>query len=124
MVDLAIASINMEECYRRRLVRGRDLNEWFTQLEVWLESGQYEEALSFLGEAIGAVETLEQFDNREPQSYWYQKAADVYEDMGQPGNAAKVLQRWLASWPAHRQGNNSDRHEVCSRLLHLSRVAQ
>lgn len=122
-VDIAIASINMEECYRRRLVRGRDLSEWHTDLEAWIATGEYEQALEFLGEAIGAVETLEQYDDREPQPYWFQKAADLYEDMGEPENAAKVVDRWLRSWPARRPRRDGMREDMCTRAANLKRVA-
>jgi len=123
LVDIAIASINMQELYRRRMVRGRDLNEWFDDLEAWIAAGEYEEALTFLGEAIGTVETLEQFDNREPQPYWFQKAADLYEDSGEPEAAAKVLRRWLESWPPRRERRDGMREVVCTRIAQLSRVA-
>lgn len=123
-VDAAIAAINMEECYRRRLVRGRDLNEWHTDLENWILTGQDDTALGFLGEAIAAVETLEQYDDREPQSYWYEKAADIHQERGDHAAASAVLERWMATWPEVRRRRDSTRLRIKTRLVRLATLAR
>ena len=118
-VDDFIASVNLHELYRRRMVRGADLSQWHAQLEAWLQDGALLEAAEFLLEVLDVVETLEQFDAREPQPYWYLKLADVYEDAGEPGGAAAVLRRWLARWPAEREGHVEYRDQICTRLAWL-----
>lgn len=46
--ELAIRRINDIEQRRRRKVRGRDFNDWHTQLDQWKKDGQHQERLRLL----------------------------------------------------------------------------
>jgi tetratricopeptide (TPR) repeat protein len=97
-----IHAVNMDETYRRRQVRGRDLNDWHPQLDAWWAAGDYTAILDLLGEVITAAETLEQYDDREPEAYWYQQAAKAHTVMGDHAAAVAVLERWFQFWPPER----------------------
>ncbi|GAA4914628.1 hypothetical protein [Nesterenkonia rhizosphaerae] len=100
--DLLIEQINTEELYRRRLVWGRDLNDWHLTLDHWISTGLTAKALELLELILETVETLEQFDTREPQFYWYKMTAELYLSTGEPDKAADTLERWVAGWPDSR----------------------
>lgn len=100
--DKLIASINMEELYVRRRVRGRDLNDWHNQLAEWEHQGAHYAALELLHEVMDTVEGLDWLDAREPQLYWFDKAARMMASQGRHDDAAVTLRRWLACWPDHR----------------------
>lgn len=114
--ERAIAVINMEECYRRRLVRGRDLNEWHEQLQLWREAGDVPAQRALLREIIAVTETLEQYDAREPQPYWHEKLADLHADEGAWWSELAVLCRWLAAWPDDRRRFDKARERVRARV--------
>lgn len=114
--ERAIAVINMEECYRRRLVRGRDLNEWHMQLEQWASSGNTAAQRTLLQEIIAVTELLPQYDAREPQPYWHEKLADLHVSAGESWAEAAVLTRWLACWPEERRRFDSARERFLQRL--------
>lgn len=111
-MDRAIAVINMEECYRRRVVRGQDLNDWHEQLDRWIAAGDLSSARALLYEIIGATETLVQYDQREPQPYWHEKLAKLHRRDGDRWAESAVLCRWLAAWPADRQRFDSARQRI------------
>lgn len=115
-VDRLIAVVNMEEAYRRRRVRGKDLNDWHPQLDAWAESGQTVEALRLLGEIMETVENLEQYDPREPQPYWFEVAARIHHRAGRHEEEAAVLRRWLDKWPPSRVGQCPRRAVVEAKL--------
>ena len=98
----AIHAVNMGETFRRRVVRGQDFNDWHEQLEQWWVVGDYTAILGLLGEIIAAAETLEQYDDREPQAYWYQQAAKAHTALGDHEAAVAMLERWLQFWPPIR----------------------
>jgi Asp-tRNA(Asn)/Glu-tRNA(Gln) amidotransferase C subunit len=114
-VEALIGSINMEEAYRRRKVRGRDLNEWHPQLDEWIAAGETRKALDLLGEIFESVESLEQFDAREPQPYWYETAAKIYRTLRCSEEEAAVLERWLIRWPPTRTRHDKARERFASR---------
>ena len=119
-VDDAIAAINMDECYRRRRVRGRDLNDWLVPLKDLRKAGETRAALDLLAEIIAAIETLEQFDPREPQPYWYEEAAKVYRRLKCRQEEADVLNRWLAFWPEQRARHDRARERVRARIEYVT----
>ncbi|MDZ5076794.1 hypothetical protein [Nesterenkonia sp. HG001] len=119
--DDAIRRINTEELYRRRQVRGRDLNDWHAELRQWEEAGLYEEVLSLLGEITHAVETLAQYDSREPQAYWYLYAARILKLQGEARAAEVLLIRWLDHWPEDRPQYPSHRARVEAAIRALRR---
>lgn len=100
--DELILAINAEELYRRRTVRGQDINDWHPQIRTWLAEGHLLDALDLLEEILDVVEILEQYDAREPDWYWYSKTASVQEELGDCPGAAATLRRYLQAWPAHR----------------------
>lgn len=114
-VEALIGSINMEECYRRRQVRGRDLNEWHPQLDEWIAAGETRKALDLLAEIFTAVESLEQYDAREPQPYWYETAAKIYRTLRCDQEEAAVCERWLIRWPESRTRHDKARHRLSTR---------
>jgi len=97
-----IHAVNMEETYRRRLVRGRDFNDWHPQLEQWWAAQDYAAILGLLSEIITAAEALQQYDDREPQAYWYVQAAKAHAHLGDHAAAVSVLERWFRYWPTER----------------------
>lgn len=101
-VEYAIAAINAEELMRRRQVRGRDLNEWIGPLQELIDTGADAEALALLEEIMDCCETLEQFDPREPQPFWYEKACGLLRRSRRYEEEAGTLTRWLERWPADR----------------------
>lgn len=101
-VDYAIAAINADELMRRRRVRGRDLNEWIGPLQEMIDAGQDAEALELLEEIMACCETLEQYDPREPQPFWYEKACGLLRRSRRYSEEAQTLTRWLRRWPAER----------------------
>lgn len=114
--ERAIAVINMEECYRRRLVRGRDLNEWHMQIEQWASAGNVAAQRALLREIIEVTERLVQYDAREPQPYWHEKLADLHESTGERWAEVAVVTRWLACWPEDRRRYDSARARFLRRL--------
>ncbi|MFT4471437.1 hypothetical protein ACMX2H_16155 [Arthrobacter sulfonylureivorans] len=122
-VDELIAIINMEECYRRRTVRGRDLNDWHLQLEAWRRIGNFEAMLQLLGEIIVATEQLEQYDDREPQPYWHEQKAKLHRKRHEYQEEAAVLALWLAHWPLERDRFDQARERIVARLAELHREA-
>lgn len=110
--ERAIAVINMEECYRRRMVRGKDLNEWHDQLNIWVKEGNLPAARALLHEIIEVTETLVQYDQREPQPYWHEKLAKLHRREGDRWAEAAVLCRWLAAWPEDRRRFDSARERI------------
>lgn len=123
-VEALIGAINMQECYRRRVVRGQDLNEWHQQLDSWKADGHTGPALELLAEIMAAVETIEQYDPREPQPYWYMEAAKLYRKVGSPQEEWEVLQRWLARWPMSRPRHDKARERFIERAGKIIRVAR
>lgn len=121
-VDRAIRRVNTGELLDRRRVRGRDLNDWHGQLRDWRDLGEHSEALRLLLEIIAAVETLEQYDSREPRYEWYLWAAREYEALGLVDAAVAVLERWGSFWPTERECWPSHRATVASRLRRLRRL--
>lgn len=115
-VDLALARINAEECARRRLVRGKDLNGWLAVLDEMILAKQHDEALDLLGEIMDACETLEQYDPREPHPYWYERAAGLLRKTGQHGREMETLARWLDRWPDSRPRPDFARERIRARL--------
>lgn len=111
-----IQEINMAETYRRRLVRGRDFNDWHLQLDEWWITEDYESILSLLSEIIAAAETLEQYDDREPQAYWYQQAAKAHTRLGDYAAAVEILERWFQAWPPPRQRFDNEPARMTDRL--------
>lgn len=101
-VEYAIAAINAEELMRRRMVRGKDLNDWLGPLQEMIDAGQDAEALELLEEIMSCCETLEQFDPREPQPFWYEKACGLLRRSRRYEEEARTLTRWLSRWPAER----------------------
>lgn len=114
-VEALIGAINMEEAYRRRKVRGRDINDWHPQLDEWVAAGETRKALDLLGEIFEAVESLEQFDAREPQPYWYEMAAKIYRTLRCAPEEAAVLERWLIRWPLDRTRHDRARERFTAR---------
>ncbi|MGO4382911.1 hypothetical protein AB4Y80_01570 [Specibacter sp. RAF43] len=94
--------MNTAETYRRRVVRGLDINDWHLELDAWFARGNYWAALDLLAEIMDAVETLEQFDDWEPEAYWYEQAAEAHTRIGEHDKAVAVLERWLQFWPPER----------------------
>lgn len=88
-----IHAVNMVETYRRRGVRSRDLNDWHAQLDEWWAVGAHTLILGLLAEVMYVVETLEQYDDREPQAYWYQQAAKAHTALGDHASAVAVLEQ-------------------------------
>lgn len=119
--ELAIRRINDIEQRRRRKVRGRDFNDWHTQLDQWKKDGQHQERLRLLLEIVAAAETLPQYDSREPRYEWTLWAATEYEHLGMPNHAVQLLHRWLHHWPEHRDQYPSHRAKILSRLRRLTR---
>lgn len=111
----------MEECYRRRKVRGRDMAEWIPQMDAWVAAGETRLALELLAEIIAACETLEQFDTREPAPFWYESAAKVYRQLGCSHEEATILERWLAHWPESRVRYDKARDRFAARAAVASR---
>lgn len=114
-VERAIASINAEELRRRRTVRGKDLNDLIPVLDSYSAVGMAREFLGLLGEIMAACETLEQFDPREPQPYWYERAAGMHRRLGEHDEELDVLARWLMHWPASRERNDLARDRIKAR---------
>lgn len=115
--ERAIAVINMEECYRRRLVRGRDLNDWHEQLDAWVKAGNLAAARELLYEIIEATEQLVQYDQREPQPYWHEKLAKLHRRDGDRWAEQSVLCRWLAAWPEDRRRFDNARERIQKLVL-------
>lgn len=122
-VDAAIRRINTDELYRLRRVRGRDLNQWHQDLTVWIQGGLPEEALALLGEIITVAETLQQYDSREPQPYWYEKAAKILADQGEHGAAELLLRNWLHLWPETREQSAHRRKRIEARADRYAALA-
>jgi hypothetical protein len=114
-VEKLIGAINMEECYRRREIRGKDFNDWHGDLERWKAAGQDREILGLLTEIMDACETLEQYDEREPQPYWYEEAAKACRRLSDPTGELAVLQRWLVCWPLDRRRLDKVRERFLTR---------
>ncbi len=112
--DRAIAVINMEEAFRRRLVRGRDINEWHPTISEWLAAGRDDDVLTLVAEIIDATMILEQYDPREPQPYWFELAARIHHRRGAHRDEAVILRRWLARWPYSR-GNTKRRAGILAK---------
>lgn len=112
-VDDLIATINLHELYQRRLVRGRDLNDWHTQLREWQQQGELDRCLELLAEIIEVIEGLDWLDAREPQLYWYEKSAVLMARQGRHRAAIVLLRRWLSFWPEGR-GVNPDMVQVAA----------
>lgn len=121
-VERAIRRINDEEQRRRRKVRGRDFNDWHTQLREWREAGEHGQSLRLLLEIVAAAETLAQYDSREPRHEWYVWASKDFERLGLIEQAVEILRRWEYHWPAGRECWPSHREKVESRLRRLSRL--
>lgn len=111
-----VHAVNMGETYRRRMVRGQDFNDWHGQLDAWWAVGDYPAILLLLGEIIVAAESLEQYDDREPQAYWYQQAAKAHMEMGDHQSAVEILARWAQFWPSHRIRLDDEPARMDSRL--------
>lgn len=114
--ERAIRQVNTEELLRRRLVRGHDLNTWIPQLQHWESTGDHHQALDLLGEIIDTVETLAQYDSREPDAYWYLMAARILRSQDDHGRARTVLHRWMEHWPRSRPAFPSHRLRVAQAL--------
>lgn len=119
-VERAIASINAEELRRRRTVRGKDLNDLIPVLDSYSAVGMSREFLGLLGEIMAACETLEQYDPREPQPYWYERAAGMHRRLGQHGEELDVLARWLMYWPASRERTDLARDRIKARYADVA----
>lgn len=114
-VDMAIQAINAEELMRRRRVRGLDLNDHIAVIDSLVSEGLVPQALELLEEIIAVVETLEQFDDREPQPYWYERAAGLHRRSGNHEAELDVLGRWLIAWPPARKRADLARDRVRAR---------
>lgn len=112
---MAIAAINAEELMRRRVVRGMDLNDNIAVIDNLVAQGLAAEALELLEEIIAVVETLEQYDDREPQPYWYERAAGLHRRLGNHEAELDVLGRWLIAWPPSRLRPDLARDRVRAR---------
>lgn len=112
-----VHAVNMAETYRRRLVRGQDFNDWHSQLEEWWVAEDYTAILGLLSEIIAAAEGLEQYDDREPQAYWYQQAANAHAALGDHAAAVEVLERWYQFWPPPRIRFDNEPARMDARLV-------
>jgi len=113
----AIHAVNMAETYRRRVVRGRDVNDWHLELDEWWAMGDFAAVLDLLREIISAMETVEQYDDREPQSYWYVQCAKAHTAIGDHDAAVAVLERWFRFWPPERIRFDNEPARMRARLV-------
>ncbi|WP_102158734.1 hypothetical protein [Zhihengliuella halotolerans] len=118
-IQRLIDDINSETLWERRLVDGRDLNEWLHPLAALEAAGDYAAALALLERIIETTHALVQYDVREPQAYWAEKAAALHIKSGRPDRAISTLQHWLDAWPEERAVKNRDRARIRARLTKL-----
>lgn len=114
--DLLIVRINSEELWRLRRVWGLDLGDWHPYLDALIAAGKTQKALDLLAELIIASETLVQYDSREPEPYWYERAAVLYRRLHRLDDEAAILERWLTFWPETRYLPNKSRERIIWRL--------
>lgn len=100
--DLIITAINHQELLHRRQLHGRDLNDYHPDLAQLRARNATNAALELLHQIIAVTHTLPQYDDREPDPYWPELAAQLHIDAGQTDLARTVLEEWLTWWPAHR----------------------
>ncbi len=117
LAETAIARINAEECFRLRKVDGRDINDWHTTLAKMRASGDTAGALGLLYKIIAACETLEQYDPREPQPYWYEQAAKLHEKRGELTEAEELVVRWLSFWRGRERGEKTKMRALLDKLV-------
>lgn len=126
----AVEKINHAELLRLRQVWGKDLNEWHGTLSDLKQRGKTGQALSLLSEIMEATLRLAQYDQREPQPYWFTQASWLHERRGEHRRAAQVLQRWMDAWPQRRaipwkrrRTVDRQREQIGARIDRLLRLA-
>lgn len=118
-VDALVHQVNRAETVRRRMVGGYPQEHWYVVIDAMFEHGLDEAALLILDQLIDSAEQLAQYDTREPQDYWYNRAAMIHHRRGDHDAEAAVLDRWLAHWPADRWRPNHARQRIVRRLQRI-----
>ena len=101
--EQTVTAINTHELMSRRLLHGRDLNDYHATLLRLQHAKHYSAALELLHQIISVTHTLPQYDDREPDPYWAELAAHLHIMQGDTMQARRVLSDWLAWWPEHRE---------------------
>lgn len=115
-MDRLIISINSEELWARRQVAGWDLNDWLLPIDDLLRARRYTEAVDVLEDITETCVNLQQYDNREPQAYWFEKLATAHHRSQEKAAARSVLAEYLYYWPTGRFRTNRDVERVIKRL--------
>lgn len=110
----------MEHLWKLRKLHGKDLADHVQDL-VEMETGKrYDDMVVLLEQIIDVTHTLEQYDPREPQPYYAQKAATIYNKLRRRPDAIRVLRRWVEAWPPERPTTQvREREKIIERLVRL-----
>lgn len=110
-----IISINSEELWIRRRVARWDINQWLLPIDDLMRARRFSEAIDVLETITTTCVSLQQYDNREPQAYWFEKLATAHQRAGNKPAARAVLTNWLTYWPDTRFRTNKDVERVKNR---------
>ena len=119
-IQRLIEAINMDHLWKLRKLHGKDLAEHVQDLVEMEADKRFEEMVVLLEQIIDVTHTLEQYDAREPQPYYAQKAATIYNKLKRRQDSIRVLRRWLAAWPTERPTTQvRERENIIARLARL-----
>lgn len=119
-IQRLIDAINTQHLWALRKLHGKDLGEHVQELLEMEVDKKYEQMLIRLEEIIDVTHTLVQYDTREPQPYYAEKAATIYMKLGRRDDAIRVLHRWLDAWPTGRfTMQPAQREKIIARIARL-----
>ncbi|MGP5340766.1 hypothetical protein ACTXML_09030 [Glutamicibacter arilaitensis] len=122
-IQRIIDAINMEHLWKLRKLEGKDLADHVQDLVEMEADKKYEEMVVLLERIIDVTHSLVQYDSREPQPYYAEKAASIYRKLGRRKDAIRVLRRWVEAWPPERPNVKPKGTEaIIARLSHLEAV--
>lgn len=114
-VEAMIHETNHAETIRRRIVGGHPQEHWYVVIGAMFDHGLDDTALPVLEKLMAAAESLAQYDTREPEPYWFERAAMIHRRHGEYPFEIMVLDRWLGHWPADRWRPNRHRDRILKR---------